>query len=76
MELERKIYTDYAFKENEAEKRLDWIKYERGFVTSEIIGFHLKDKKVRFVTNWDNPCVDIPTLKAIIKQCEELGWLE
>lgn len=36
------------------------------------------DKEILICKRWSNEfCfIDMPTLKAIIKQCEELGWLD
>lgn len=41
----------------------------------KIICFELENK-IWFAFDYYNPLdIDIPTMKAIYKQCEELGWL-
>lgn len=42
----------------------------------KLIIFYLNEKEVSADENWEGMNMDIPTLKAIYKQCEELGWLE
>lgn len=39
--------------------------------------FYLKNKKIRayYVENDEDVFIDMTLLKAINKQCEELGWL-
>lgn len=44
--------------------------------TIEYLIFYLNEKEVSADENWEGMNMDIPTLKAIYKQCEELGWLE
>lgn len=39
-----------------------------------IIKFYLEEKRVYIDTNYKG--IDMETLKAINKQCEELGWLD
>ena len=47
-----------------------------GFVCSYTITFFVDDRNVACERGFtDSMCVDAPTLKAICKQFEELGWL-
>lgn len=39
------------------------------------ICFAIKERKWFADDNYESMYINIPTMKAIIKQCEELGWL-
>ena len=55
----------------QAEKEESEIKYERGFRS---IYFMKWDEQTNVVTSSGH--INMKVLKAINKQCEELGWLE
>lgn len=57
---------------NNSFSSIAFIRYD----ITQSIHFYKEDRELQMYEGSGELIVDVPLLKAIIKQCEELGWLE
>ena len=66
----------YKYKDPTFEVHRDRYFYYEDIFKDNLIIFYLKEKEVMTSHNHREMDIDMPTFKAIHKQCEELGWLD
>ena len=66
----------YKYKEPTFKVHGDSHFYYEDIFKCNLIIFYLKEKKFMTSHNYKEMDIDMPTFKAIHKQCEELGWLD
>ena len=72
MKSAKEMFKELGYKQDVCLGDFEYYNYEKEITTDK------DDKTIIICQRWSDEysIIDMPTLKAIIKQCEELGWLD